>query len=82
MKLIEDGRRHLLLRAPIELNCPVRLLHGMKDPDVPWQRSLLLADRLTATDLRVILLKDGDHRLNRDQDLRLLTRTVGSLLGD
>ncbi len=81
-KLIEDGRRHLLLRGPIPLDCPTRLMHGMQDPDVPWQRSLLLAEKLAATDLRVILVKDGDHRLSREQDLTLLTRTVGSLLGD
>ncbi len=41
-RLIEDGRKHLLLRGPIPLNCPTRLMHGMQDPDVPWQRSLLL----------------------------------------
>lgn len=80
MKLIEDGRRQQLLRSPIDLPCPVRLLHGMRDPDVPWQRSLRLADKLTTQDVRVLLVKDGDHRLSREQDLALLCRTVAELL--
>lgn len=81
MALIREGRQHLLLRGPIALACPVRLLHGMLDPDVPWQRSLRLADKLTTQDVRVHLIKDGDHRLSRDADLALLTRTVEELLG-
>lgn len=80
MELIRDGRERLLLRGPIALSCPVRLLHGMLDPDVPWQRSLRLAERLTAPDVRVHLIKDGDHRLSRDADLALLARTVEELL--
>jgi pimeloyl-ACP methyl ester carboxylesterase len=80
MQLIRDGRKHLLLRNPITLSCPVRLLHGMLDPDVPWQRSLRLADKLTTPDVRVVLVKDGDHRLSRDADLALLTSTVEGLI--
>ncbi|MGQ0665165.1 MAG: alpha/beta hydrolase [Pseudomonadota bacterium] len=79
MKLIEEGRRHFLLRAPIPLAAPVRLLHGMRDPDVPWQRSLALAERLAGTDVRVTLVKDGDHRLSRDPDLALLMASVAEL---
>lgn len=79
-RLIEDGRRHLLLRGPIDLTCPVRLLHGMRDPDVPWQRSLRLADKLATSDVRVLLIKDGDHRLSRDQDLSFLCRVVEDLI--
>ncbi len=81
LKLIDDGRRHLLLRNPLDLACPVRLLHGMRDPDVPWERSLKLADKLTTPDVRVDLIKDGDHRLSREQDLQLLCKTVEELLG-
>jgi pimeloyl-ACP methyl ester carboxylesterase len=81
MALIEDGRRHLLLRGqPLPLTCKVRLLHGMQDPDVPWQRSLTLAEKLAAGDVRVVLIKDGDHRLSREQDLALLCDTIGELL--
>jgi len=81
LKLIEDGRRHLLLRETIDLVCPARLLHGMRDPDVPWQRSVKLAERLAAPDVRVVLVKDGDHRLSREQDLALLCRSVEELSG-
>ena len=78
--LIEDGRNHLLLRGPIAFDKPVRLLHGLRDPDVPWQVSLKLAEALTTDDVRVTLIKDGDHRLSRPQDIALLCRTVGELV--
>ena len=71
---------HLLLRGPIRLNCPVRLLHGMRDPDVPWQVSIRLAETLKTDDVRIALVKDGDHRLSREQDIALLRRTVGEIL--
>ncbi len=79
-KLIEDGRRHLIMRSAIPFDGPVRLLHGMRDDDVPWQRSLDLAERLAAADVRITLVKDGDHRLSRDADLAMLTRTLTALL--
>ncbi|MBC7799727.1 MAG: alpha/beta hydrolase [Gemmatimonadaceae bacterium] len=78
--LIADGRTRLLLRAPIPLTCPVRLLHGQRDPDVPWETSLRLADRLQSDDVVVTLIKDGDHRLSRPADLLALRRTLGTLL--
>jgi pimeloyl-ACP methyl ester carboxylesterase len=77
--LVEEGRKHLLLGAPIALSCPVRLLHGMADPDVPYQVSLQLAEKLASTDVRVTLIKDGDHRLSRDSDLALLARALDDL---
>ena len=77
--LIEDGRRHLLLGGEIALDCPVRLLHGQRDPDVPWETSLRLAGRLRSDDVQVVLVKDGDHRLSRAGDLALLVRTVAGL---
>jgi len=75
-KLIEDGRQHLLMHATIPITAPVRLLHGMADPDVPWQTSLALAEKLASTDVRVTLVKDGDHRLSSERDLALLERTI------
>jgi pimeloyl-ACP methyl ester carboxylesterase len=79
LRLIEEARRHLLLRAAIPVRCPVRLLHGMRDPDVPWQTALRLAERLAAEDVEVALIKDGDHRLSREADIGRLTRTVETL---
>jgi pimeloyl-ACP methyl ester carboxylesterase len=78
-KLIEDGRKHLVMSAALPLQCPVRLLHGMQDPDVPWRTSLDLALHLSAGDAEVTLVKDGDHRLSRPHDLDLLARTLDSL---
>ncbi len=82
LALIEDGRSHLLLDRPMALDCPVRLLHGQDDPDVPWETALRIAERLTSGDVQVILVKDGDHRLSRPQDLALLRRTLAALLGE
>lgn len=79
--LIEEGRTHLLLRKDIGITCPVRLLHGQRDEDVPWKTSLRLSDALTSADVQVTLIKDGDHRLSRPADLALLTRTLDALLG-
>ncbi len=80
--LVAEGRRHLLLDARIALACPVRLLHGQRDPDVPWEMSLRLAERLESDDVQLTLIKDGDHRLSRPQDLDLLCRTVRLLGGE
>lgn len=80
--LIEDGRRHLLLGSTIAFDGPARLLHGQADPDVPWEMALRIADALATPDVTVTLVKDGDHRLSRPQDLALLCRTVGALLGE
>ena len=79
--LIEDGRTRRLLNAPIALDCPVRLLHGQDDPDVPWEMALRIAETVTSEDIQVTLVKDGDHRLSRPQDLALLRRTLAPLLG-
>ena len=79
-KLIEEARAHLVMRAPLAIDRPVRLLHGMLDPDVPWETTIALADRLPGRDVQVALVKDGDHRLSRPQDLDLLRRTLVPLL--
>jgi pimeloyl-ACP methyl ester carboxylesterase len=78
--LIEEGNQHLLLQADIPLSCPVRLLHAMNDVDVPWQNSLKLAEQLSSDDVRLILLKDGEHRLSREQDLQILISTLAELI--
>ena len=81
LNLFEDGKRHLVMRGAISLDCPVRLLHGMNDASVPWQTSLSLAERLTSRDIMVTLIKEGYHRLSRDADLERLGRTLDELLG-
>ena len=80
--LIQDGANHLVLTGQIPTSCPVRLLHGQADPDVPWELALQIADQIEAPDTQVILIKDGDHRLSRPSDLALLRQTVGAFLGE
>ncbi|MFO1422998.1 MAG: alpha/beta hydrolase [Candidatus Competibacteraceae bacterium] len=81
LNLIEEAKQHRLLdRAALPIHGPVRLIHGMGDTDVPWRMSLEVAEKLASPDVRVILVKDGEHTLSREQDLRLLTRTLGELL--
>jgi pimeloyl-ACP methyl ester carboxylesterase len=80
--LLEDGRRHLLLHAPVPIAAPVRLLQGQQDPDVPWDTALRIATAISGPDVQVTLVKDGDHRLSRPQDLALLRRTLAALLGE
>ncbi len=77
--LIEEGRRHCLLDAPIRLGLPVRILHGMADRDVPWRHGLAFAEALTGSDVRLTLVKDGEHSLSRPEDLDLLQRVVEDL---
>jgi pimeloyl-ACP methyl ester carboxylesterase len=79
-RLLEDGRQHLLLRAPIAIDRPVHLIHGQRDPDVPWPTSLRLAERLAAEDVTIELIKDGDHRLSRPQDLARITHAVDRIV--
>lgn len=80
--LLEEGEAQCLLDAPIPLDVPVRLLHGQQDPDVPWGLALTIAAGLAGPDVQVVLVKDGDHRLSRPQDLSLLLRTLDALLGE
>ena len=76
-----DGQAQRLLGQPIAITCPVRLLHGQRDPDVPWELALTLAEQLHSDDVQVTLIKDGDHRLSRDAAIALLLLTRESLLG-
>jgi len=74
--LIEDGRNHLLLGGMIETGCPVRILQGVLDPDVPWQHAVDLTSHLAQDDVVLTLVKDGDHRLSRPEDIERLIRAV------
>ncbi len=74
-----DGQAQRLLDKQIPIDCPVRLLHGQNDADVPWEVSLRLAKAVCSADVQVTLIKDGDHRLSRDADIALLLRTLAVL---
>jgi pimeloyl-ACP methyl ester carboxylesterase len=74
-----DGQANLLLSDEIRIDCPVRLLHGQRDEDVPFDVSLRLSRALRSDDVQVTLIKDGDHRLSRDGDIALLLRTIAAL---
>lgn len=74
--LIEEGRNHLLLGSAIEVGCPVRILQGAQDPDVPWQHAFALAHRLPAEDVVMTMIQDGDHRLSRPQDIARILAAV------
>lgn len=74
--LIEEGRQHLLLGGPIRLGCPVRILQGMRDEDVPWRHALRTLEAIADEDVTMTLVKDGDHRLSRDADIARLLRLV------
>ena len=78
--LLEDGDNHLLLNGSIDLDIPVRLIHGIEDEDVPWQTAHRIMEQLRSTDVEIQFVKAGDHRLSEPHDLDRLTRTVGALL--
>jgi pimeloyl-ACP methyl ester carboxylesterase len=78
--LIEDGRNNLLLGAPIRTNSPIHILQGMRDVDVPWEHALSFVERLPGENVQLTLIKDGDHRLSRPEDLDRLTRAVEAIL--
>jgi pimeloyl-ACP methyl ester carboxylesterase len=77
--LIEDGRNHLLLGSAIEVGCPVRILQGAQDPDVPWQHAFALAHRLPTEDVVLTMIQDGDHRLSRPQDIARIIAAVAEM---
>lgn len=80
-RLIEDGQRHQILGTPLAIACPVRLLHGTADKDVPWSLSLALLEALGSADATLTLVKDGDHRLSDGVGLAQLTGALDELVG-
>jgi pimeloyl-ACP methyl ester carboxylesterase len=77
--LIEEGRNHLLLGSAIDVGCPVRILQGAQDPDVPWKHAFALAHRLPADDVVLTMIQDGDHRLSRPQDIARILAAVAEI---
>jgi pimeloyl-ACP methyl ester carboxylesterase len=78
--LIEDGRKHLLFGSTIRTGCPVHILQGMQDPDVPWRHALELVEHLPGDSVSMTLVKDGDHRLSRPEDLDRLIAAVEAVV--
>jgi len=78
--LIDDGRNNLVLDGIIDAGCPVHILQGMRDPDVPYQHAMRLLDHLPSQQVTLTLVKDGDHRLSGDQDIELMKRTIAGLV--
>jgi pimeloyl-ACP methyl ester carboxylesterase len=78
-ELIEEGRNHLLLGSTIRTHCPVHILQGMHDEDVPWKHAMVLLEHLAADPVSFTLVKDGDHRLSREEDLARLTAAVAGM---
>ena len=78
--LFDEGRKHLVLRDKIAVNCPVRLLHGLKDDVVPWHTAIAIQEKLLGTDVKIILVKNGDHRLSAALDLECLIDTLATLV--
>jgi esterase/lipase len=79
-KLIEEGRKHLLAGNSFAPGCPVRIVQGMRDPDVPWQHAVALMNLLETEDMRITLIKDAEHRLSRDGDLEVLRGAIGEFV--
>jgi pimeloyl-ACP methyl ester carboxylesterase len=77
--LIEEGRNHLLLGSAIDVGCPVRILQGAQDPDVPWRHAFALAHRLPSDDVVLTVIQDGDHRLSRPQDIARIIAAVAEI---
>lgn len=75
----QSGEANRLLHGSIAIDCPVRLLHGQRDEVVPWRNALTLAQQLRSADVQTLLIKDGDHRLSREQDLARLIDAVATL---
>lgn len=78
-QLIEEGRNHLVLGGSIDAGCPVRILQGAQDPDVPWQHAFALTDCLPSDDVVLTLIQDGDHRLSRPQDIARILAAITEL---
>ena len=79
--LIEDGRRNLIFGAPFRVGCPVHILQGMQDPDVPFDHALKLVEHLPLDPVVVTMISDGDHRLSRPQDIERLVAAVAGMGG-
>ncbi|CDQ79676.1 unnamed protein product [Oncorhynchus mykiss] len=79
-EFLKEAEQHCVLQSPIPVTCPVRLIHGMKDQDVPWHISMQLAERVLSNDVDVILRKHGQHRMAEKEDIKLIVYTIDDLI--
>lgn len=80
MDLLKEAENHCLLQSPIPITCPVRLIHGLKDEDVPWHISMQVAERVLSSDVDVILRRHGQHRMADKDDIKLMVYTIDDLI--
>ncbi|KAF5894369.1 transgelin-3 [Clarias magur] len=80
MDLLKEAENHCLLHSPIPITCPVRLIHGLKDEDVPWHISMQVAERVLSNDVDVILRRHGQHRMADKDDIKLMVFTIDDLI--
>ncbi|MEO0327894.1 MAG: alpha/beta hydrolase [Pseudomonadota bacterium] len=78
--LFDDGKKNLVMTGQLETGCPVHIIQGMQDPDVPYTHAMKLIEFLPSQQVSMTLVKDGDHRLSREQDIDLLLRTISQLV--
>ncbi|KAK6316760.1 palmitoyl-protein thioesterase ABHD10, mitochondrial [Coregonus clupeaformis] len=79
-EFLKEAEQHCILQSPIPVTCPVRLIHGMKDQDVPWHISMQVAERVLSNDVDVILRKHGQHRMVEKEDIKLIVYTIDDLI--
>ena len=79
LNMLEDSKKHILLENPVAIKCPVHLFHGLEDQDVSWSRSVKLAEKLKSSDVKITLLKKGNHRLSEDAQMKLIADEIENL---
>ncbi|XP_035269101.1 mycophenolic acid acyl-glucuronide esterase, mitochondrial-like isoform X1 [Anguilla anguilla] len=80
LDFLQEAESHCVLQGPIPVTCPVRLIHGLKDPDVPWHISMQVAERVLSNDVDIILRKHGQHRMSDKDDVKLMVYTIDDLI--
>lgn len=80
MDFLREAENHCVLQSPIPITCPVRLIHGLKDEDVPWHISMQVAERVLSSDVDVILRRHGQHRMSDKDDIKLMVYTIDDLI--
>lgn len=80
MDFLHEAENHCILQSPIPITCPVRLIHGLKDEDVPWHISMQVAERILSPDVDIILRRHGQHRMAEKDDIKLIVYTIDDLI--